>query len=640
MAVGERWQLVVRLKRPSGYANPGGFDRELWFFRQQIHATGYVRRDERNRRIGSVQLMPLARLRNHLAESLAPATVERPAMALIQALTIGERVAITPAQWQVLRATGTSHLMAISGLHISLVAGLCFWCMQMAWARLAVLAAWLPAVHAAAMAAIIGAALYALLSGFAVPAQRALIMVSVFMLAILTGRRLGFPVVIAVAARLTLLFNPLSLLAAGWWLSFSAVGIIAWFITGRTGRLQRVRKWVFMPVVLALCMAPLLLLFFQQVSLVAPLANILAVPWVSVLVVPVALLGVVLHGMHDTAGLALFSLAAWLLERMWQLLEWLAKFELALITWPQPTAWAMLTAAAGLALLWVPRGVPARWPGLLLLLPLLMPARDLPAPGEVWLTLLDVGQGLSAVIRTTRHVLVYDTGPAFGESFDTGQAIVAPYLWYQGVRHIDRLLISHGDNDHIGGAASVLATFPVDEVLSSVPSARLARDARVCQRGMRWNWDGVEFVLLHPPNDLVGDGNDASCVLRIRTADGQGILLTGDIEAAAERMLLASVAAHELASTVLVVPHHGSKTSSTPDFLQAIDPQLALVPAGHQNRYRLPHPTVTARYATQGSTLLETGRSGAITVRLSPHGSPIQLTRFRHAHPRVWRRAE
>ena len=639
MAIGERWQLAVRLKHPAGYANPGGFDYELWLFRQHIRATGYVRDDVRNRRIAPARMMPLARLRSRLADAMAAPASELPSMALVQALTIGARDLISPTQWQVLRATGTSHLMAISGLHISLVAGLCFWCGQFTWSRASTLAARLPAARAAAVAAMSGALLYALLSGFAIPAQRALIMVTVLMLALMTGRRIGFPGVIGVAAIVTLLMDPLSLLSPGWWLSFSAVSIIAWFVIGRAGHRQRTRHWLFMPVVLAVCMGPLLLLFFQQVSLVAPLANILAVPWVSVLVVPLSLAGVVLHGISATAGLALLKLAAWFLALLWHLLEWLASFEHALFDWPQPAAWVLATAAAGVALLCVPRGVPARWPAALLLLPLLVPARVQPAPGEVWLTLLDVGQGLAAVIRTARHVLVYDTGPAFGEDFDTGRAVIAPYLRHQGIRHIDRLLISHADNDHIGGAASLLASFSVDEILTSVPSAFAARHAQACTRGLHWTWDEVEFTLLHPPADAAYQGNDASCVLHIRTADGRGVLLPGDIEQAAERTLL-DFAGTQLASTVLIVPHHGSKTSSTPAFVRAVDPQLALLPAGYRNRYHFPHPAVTARYTAQGSDLLQTGHSGAITVRLSPLGEPPAVSRYRQVHPRLWRRPE
>jgi competence protein ComEC len=639
VAAAERWQLAVRLKPPAGYANAGGFDYELWLFRQGIRATGYVRNDDRNRRIKPGRLAPLAALRNRLATSIETQAGDLPSMTLVQALTIGERSRISGDQWQVLRATGTSHLMAISGLHISLVAGLVYWCVQLAWTRSTALSVRIPAVHAAALAALLGALLYALLSGFAIPAQRALVMVSVLMLAIMSGRRVAFAPVIGVAAVVTLLIDPASLLSAGWWLSFWAVSAIAWFAVGREGLRLRTRRWLFMPVVLAVCMTPMLLMFFQQVSLVAPVANIVAVPWVSFLVVPLALAGAMLHGLSEAAGLAVLQASAWLLDWLWYGLEWLAASRFSLLDWPQPPPWVLVTTSMGVAVLCLPRGVPGRWMAVLLLLPLLFSPRPQPAHGEVWMTLLDVGQGLAAVVRTATHTLVYDAGPAFGEDFDTGQAVIAPYLRYLGVHHIDRLVISHGDNDHIGGADSLLQAFPVDNILTSVPAAFAGGRALRCSRGMHWSWDGVEFMLLHPARDDAHRGNNASCVLKIRIAGGQGLLLPGDIEQEVERDLLRREG-DNLASTVLVVPHHGSRTSSTVPFVAAVDPALALVPAGYRNRYRLPRPQVIARYTERGTQVLGTGQSGAITVRLSPHSARPEVTRLRRSWPRLWRRPE
>jgi competence protein ComEC len=639
VAAGERWQLAVRLKQPAGYANAGGFDYELWLFRQRIRAIGYVRTDERNRRIDSGHTSRITRLRNHLATSIETRAAGLPSMALVQALTIGERSRISSEQWRVLRVTGTSHLMAISGLHISLVAGLVFWCMRFAWSRSSTLSMRLPAVRAAAIAALLAALLYALLSGFAIPAQRALIMVSVLMFAVISGHRISFSSVISLAAVVTVLRDPLALLSAGWWLSFWAVSVIAWFVVGREGVQLRRQHWLYMPVMLAVCMAPLLLLFFQQVSLVAPLANIVAVPWVSFTVVPLALAGSLLHGLSEAAGLWVMQASAWLLDLLWYGLEWLAACEPCLLDWPQPAPWILVTTAFGVAVLCVPRGVPGRWIAALLLLPLFFPTRPQPADGEVWMTLLDVGQGLAAVVRTASHTLVYDTGPAYGEDFDTGRAVIAPYLRYLGVRRIDRLIVSHGDNDHIGGAHSLLQAFPVDGVLTSVPDAFAGKRVQPCTRGMQWSWDGVEFALLHPAGDDAYQGNDASCVLQIRIAGGQGLLLPGDIEEQGERDLLRR-AGDELSSTVLVVPHHGSRTSSTAAFVRAVDPAVALVPAGYRNRYGFPRPEVVARYAARNSQVLETGRSGAITVRLLPHSTRPQITRFRRIWPRLWRRPE
>ncbi|MDX1697978.1 MAG: ComEC/Rec2 family competence protein, partial [Thiohalobacterales bacterium] len=355
-AAGERWQLAVRLKQPHGYANPGGFDFELWLFQKRIRATGYVRTDKRNTRLGQGRLPALAGLRNRLSDATASLTESRPSLALVQALTIGERSRITSAQWQVLRATGTGHLMAISGLHISLVAGLVFWCTRRAWSCSARLSARLPAPYGAAAAALAAAVLYALLSGFAIPAQRALIMVGMFMLALVAGRRGSFPTVIVTAALATLLLDPLAMLASGWWLSFWAVAVIAWFTLGRQGQQPRLRRWLLMPVVLAFCMTPLLLVFFQQVSLVAPLANVIAVPWVSFLVVPLALTGTLLFPASEGVGLSLLQASAWLIEMLWIFLDWLAASPAALLDGSQPPAWRLLLAVPGVALVCLPRG--------------------------------------------------------------------------------------------------------------------------------------------------------------------------------------------------------------------------------------------------------------------------------------------
>ncbi len=618
---GERWTFAVRLRQPGGYANPGGFDYEQWLYRERIRATGYVRADDRNRHIGTGSVSVIDSIRSSLSATMAVDAGTRPSMALVQALTVGQRNRISQDQWQILRATGTSHLMAISGLHISLVAGLVFGCVRFAWARSAMLATRLLPVRAAALAALLAATLYALLSGFAIPAQRALIMVALLMVALMSGRRATFPGVISMAALVTLLMDPVAILSAGWWLSFSAVTIIAWFSIGRSGYRYPSSRWFMMPVMLAICMMPLLILFFQQVSLVAPLANIVAVPWVSFLVVPLALAGVVLCTFSEAAGLVVLQLSAWILDVLWQALAWLADLDIALASWPQPAGSQLLLASLGVACLFLPRGMPGRWAGVMLLLPMLLATHVQPAPNEVRVSLLDVGQGLSAVIRTARHTLVYDTGPAFGSHFDTGRAVLVPYLRSQGTTHVDRLVISHGDNDHIGGARSMLAVYPADEVLSSVPFEYDGHAATACRRGMQWSWDGVMFTLMHPQAGDGHSGNDASCVLRISVAGGLRLLLTGDIERAGEHDLLVHYG-EELKSSVLVVPHHGSRTSSTASFIAAVNPDLALVPAGHRNRYRFPRPEVMARYKENGSRMLETGKSGAISVILRPHAPP------------------
>jgi len=428
-------------------SNPGGFDYERWLFQQGIRATGYIRKDkERNRRLAAGSVSLLSQFRNRLMTAFDALQVDRPSMAMIRALTIGDRSAVSPEQWSILRATGTSHLMAISGLHISLVAGLVFWIARRVWLRCTRLTEAIPASKGAAVIGLVAALLYALLAGFGIPSRRAFIMVSVLTLAIVFDRHASLFQAIGLAVLVTLLIDPLSVLSAGWWLSFWAVTIIAFLITGRYGRQGFAQKWINLHFVLAFAMLPLLLLFFQEASLIAPLANIIAVPWVSLAVVPVALAGTVIYALNETAGGLLLQLASGLLAAVWLLLEWLSRLDYALWRQHAPVAWTLLPAVFGLAVLFMPRGLPGRWTGGLLLLPLFFTTPEGPAHGEARVTLLDVGQGLAAVVQTEHHTLVYDTGPRFSATFDTGQAVVVPFLRHQGIQRLDALVISHGDS--------------------------------------------------------------------------------------------------------------------------------------------------------------------------------------------------
>lgn len=634
-APGERWQLAVRLRRPRGYANPGGFDYERWLLQQRISATGYIREDDRNQRTGSAAPPVLTAFRQRVAAAATAQVDSLAVMSMLPALTVGIRDAMTDSQWQVLRATGTSHLVAISGLHISLVAGLLFGLTNYAWARSARLLEFVPARRAAAAVALSAATLYALLAGFGIPAQRALAMIAVVTGALLLRRHIDFIRTIAIAALASLLIDPLSMLSAGWWLSFWAVCVIAWFTGGRQEHRTAMRRWLLMPVAVALGMTPLLAGIFQQYAPLAPLANIIAVPWVSLLVVPAALAGTAAFLFNETAGVLLLQGAGWLLHLAWQGLAYMAGLPFALSAISQPSLAVLLAGMAGLLLLSLPRGVPGRWPGLVLLLPMVAGDGAGPAKGDAWLTVLDVGQGLAAVVQTATHVLVFDTGPRRGKSFDTGAAVLVPYLRSAGIRSIDALLVSHGDNDHAGGVRSLLAEVPARRVLSSVPDRLPVAKAQPCQRGQSWVWDEVRFSVEHPaPGDRLA-GNDGSCVLRITTRDGRSILLTGDIEATGERLLLDRAAAG-LAADVLVVPHHGSRTSSTAALVEAVAPQVAIVPAAYDNRYGFPADEVVQRYLGAGARVVQTGDSGAVSVCLTGSTGTISVSRYRTQVRRYW----
>ena len=631
---GEVWQLAVRLKRPHGFSNPGGFDYERWLFQQGIRATGYVRKDQRNRKISDSSIGIISKLRYKLIAAYEESDSGLVAASMVRALTIGDRSSISPDQWDTLRATGTTHLMAISGLHISLVAGLVFWWVRTIWLRCGRLVEVIPARKVAAVCALVAALLYAMLSGFGIPARRALIMVSVLMLAIVSDRSSSLITAISIAAVLTLLVDPLSILSAGWWLSFWAVTVIAYVTSGRQGKQGMGQKWGGMHVVLTICMFPLLLDIFQQASLIAPVANFIAVPWVGMVVVPLALVGTLIFTVSETVGEVLLDTAARLLDLIWPGLEWLAGLEFAL--WQQqPVGWTLPVAITGVLLLCVPRGISGRWSGLLLILPMFLVQPAVPKQGEAWVTLLDVGQGLSTVIQTRRHTLVYDTGPKFSASFDTGQAVIVPFLRYRGIRRVDTLIISHGDNDHIGGARSLLAQYPASRIISSVPGELPDNKVAHCRRGDQWQWDGVLFTVLHPESGDGHEGNNASCVLRVETPGGQSVLLTGDIEKSAEQALL-NEQRDKLPADILVVPHHGSSTSSSRKFIAVVNPAIALFPAGYRNRYHFPVPAVVARYADMGAAMYETGRHGAIMLKLASTSEKPEIRLQRDESPHYW----
>jgi len=628
---GERWQLLVRLKRPRGFANPGGFDYERWLFAQGIRATGYVRRSNDNQRLARTGEAWVQRYREFLSNRIGVFAGDTPATGLLQALAVGERSGISEAQWEVLRRTGTAHLMAISGLHVGLVAGLAFLVCRKTWERLGNKERW-PAPAVAAVCAIVTAGVYALLAGFQVPAQRALIMVAIWMLSILFGGKPSAWRVWSLAMWTVLLVNPLSVLSAGFWLSFGAVAWILYLTGGRHGVLPRWRRVIGMQIGLIVGLTPLLWLWFNQISVTAPLANLVAIPAVSCLVVPLVLLGTLCTPLVPAIAQWTLQLAGYALTAVWWLLEWLAALPGGLLHVPAVPLLLHAAVAVGLVLWLAPRALPSRSLGLALLLPVFCTIPERPGDGAVWLTLLDVGQGLAAVVETRKHRLLYDAGPAFRHGLNTGNAVVVPYLVSRGYHHIDRLVISHGDNDHSGGGHAVFRQVDVGRIQAGEPEQLLWARSTRCQAGDRWVWDEVVFEYLAP--SAGGEGNNASCVLRVETADGQVVLLPGDIEVAVEQHLV-ETQREKLAADVLVAPHHGSRTSSSQVFVDAVRPRLVLFPVGYGNRFGFPKAEIAERYHRAGAVLLDSASAGAIQLRLQPHKAP--LTVIDRQQGRYWR---
>jgi competence protein ComEC len=629
---GESWHLKLSLRRPRGMLNPGGFDYEQWLFAQNIRAVGYVRDSRDNRRLdeqGAANFWPPQVWRQAIYDRLSAALAGSPVAGLIEALTMGADDGITQEQWEVLRRTGTTHLIAISGSHVGLVAAVAFFLTRWLCARLGVLR-W-PPPRIAAMAGFAAALLYSALADFAIPTQRALVMIAVAMGAVALQRNLNPTHVLAAAALAVVLYDPMAVTAPGFWLSFGAVALIAYGIAGRVAPITGWRALARINWVTALGLAPLLLLFFRQVSLVSPLANLLAVPVLGTLLVPVCLSGALLLPIVPDAGEALLRLAEFILAWFWPALERLSALPLAQWNHAEPPFWTIPLALLGTLLLLAPRGIPARWLGLVLLLPggAWQPER-LP-PGEFRLVVLDVGQGLASVVETRHRALVFDTGPRLGPNFDMGRAVIEPYLRRQGIGRIDVLVVSHGDLDHIGGARSVLTRFPVGTAYTSVPEQMPAFAAVPCAAGQRWTWDGVAFEMLGPVGKSDKE-NDNSCVLRVQ-GQGGSALLTGDIERTAEHLLVGRYGG-QLRSDVLVVPHHGSNTSSTAEFLEAVRPRCALFPLGYLNRFGFPHRAVLARFGAIGTELRDTAAGGALSATTGPDG--LRLSAWREEHPRYW----
>ncbi len=611
---GERWRMTARLRAPRGFANPGGFDYERYLYRRGIAATGYLRSDAAARRIAPAGAS-LDGLRERLASRVRAALAGRPAGRIVPALVLGVRDGLDGEHRALLQATGTAHLFAISGLHIGLVAGFVLLAVRAFWARWPALARRLAAPRAGAVAGLAAALLYAGLAGFALPTVRALVMLAMLLGARIALRATAPGTGLGRALAVVLALDPEAPLGAGFWLSFSAVAALLLLHGARPQAMRRRRWWrqgLVTQLWMGLAMAPVLLHLYGRVPLLAPLANALAIPWVGVVVVPVLLLGTLLLIPFPAAGTALLHLGATALDLLWPLLSTLAGWDPGWGAVGAPGALAIGTAVIALALIAAPPATPGRRLALALLAPALLGAARRPPPGGFELMVLDVGQGLAAVVRTRNHLLVYDAGPRYRSGFDAGAAVLVPYLRRLGARRIDVLVLSHRDRDHRGGAESLRRALPVETTVAGDPEA----GERRCLAGQRWRWDGVVLEVLHPRAGERWSGNDRSCVLRV-AGPGGAVLLTGDLELDGEQALVARLGA-ALHAAVLVVPHHGSATSSGAALLDAVRPHHALLSRGYRNRFALPAASVIARYRARGVAIHDTALDGALRVSAFP----------------------
>lgn len=618
LRAGEEWELEVRLKRPHSLLNPGGFDYEKWLFSKGIRATGYVVNPTHARkRRETTWRYTITQVRAYLQQKIHIHLQGEPTEGLISALIMGAQNGIRNEQWQIMRATGTNHLMAIAGVHIAFVSGFLYALVNFLWRRSPRCVLALPAQTAAACAALLTAIFYSALAGFALPTQRALVMLFVLMIGLLLRRTLHPWNAFLLALLLVVLWDPLCTLSISFWLSFGAVFAIIYGISGRIKPTGLWWKYGRVQWVITLALIPMTLALFQQSSLISLVANLIAVPAVGILVLPLCLSGALFSLFFPFLGHGLLWASAKIIAVIWEVLRWLGNIEGAVWQHSVPNVWVLLAAVIGILWLLAPRGFPARGMGLFWISPMLFYFPAAPPAGIAKLTLLDVGQGLSAVVQTQHHALVFDTGLPMGKNEDSAGRVILPFLQTAGVHTIDTLIVSHGDADHIGGTRTLLEGIPVRRVLTSVPmhAAFENRRAETCHAGDSWKWDGVTFQLLYPPPALLGQGNNSSCVLRIATKTG-AILLTGDIEKPAENYLVAQYQKNTLSAEILIAPHHGSRTSSTPDFISAVHPYYVFFPTGYKNRYGFPNKIIIERYKQAGVRMLNSTETGAISIEI------------------------
>lgn len=632
---GQRWRLTVRLRQPRGLSNPGSFDYASYLFQAGIRATGYVNTRhafellDENATVASTESFRF--LWNQTLSSLLDG---RQFAGLIKALALGYRYEMTAMQWQVLQKTGTSHLMAISGLHVGMIAAFSLILFQMLFAVVLGQSRRYSPRQMAALFTMFVVWGYSLAAGFSVPTQRAAVMISVLLLCSLSKRHLSKSWALGIALWVVLLLAPFSVLSVSFWLSFTAVIVIFLILAVCEKQTSKLKTFFAVHVGLTLGLMPMTALYFQQVSLVTPLANFVAVPVVSFILLPLIWLGSLLAWLNPPLADIAFNLAEWVCDYLWRYLSYLAQWSWSSLAVSQWMSYGLAFMVLMVVIYFVSIKTQYKYilSGILVFV-FCGFGYSFHDSAVYKMSVLDVGQGLAIVVQTKNHVMVYDAGAALGPSYNMGNRVVVPFLRHQGIRQIDKLVISHGDNDHLGGAEAIHDMMKVNDVISGNPDMISWRSASHCRAGMKWIWDAVHFEVLHPSKRYKVRNNN-SCVIQISVGNKR-FLLTGDIEATVERELVAS-AGQQLQADVLVVAHHGSKTSSTTEFLSKVQPAFAIVSAGYKNRYRQPHSSVIERFKSLSTQIINTAEAGAIMMKMLRFDSDIFVTNYRDQHRRFW----
>ena len=626
----DTWKLLVKIKHKNSYQNKGGFDYEKWLFYQQFDATGYVRHSDNNKLILKSSSLSINSIRQNIRNTLSTHLAELPFLGVINALVIGDRSLINRDHWDLFKSTNTTHLSVISGLHIGLISGLIFVLSSFLWRRCISCVSRLPAMVLGAYFGMLSAFLYALIAGFSVPTQRAFIMAGVVFLSIILRRQHSAWQLYGIALISVLFFNPLSVFSVGFWLSFYVVAVIIYGAGQHKDRHWFLRL-LYIQLLISLATLPLIAWFFHSGSTLSPVANLIAIPVFSFITTPLSLLGVLFLylDLEFLSGLS-FSIANQSLVYLSILLQFLKEIDFNLWHHTQNSSIDLILLIIAVLFTLLPGALKLRKISLLLILIIWFHPIEKIKHGEVLVTILDVGQGLSQVVRTKNHTLLFDTGAKYPSGFNMGDAVINPYLDSQQIDLLDIIVISHGDNDHIGGLTSILKNNNSQKILTSIPG-KIPEMASLCQSQPSWQWDGITFQMLNLDHNFTG--NNASCVLKISNQK-HSIMLTGDIEKKAELHLI-DIWGDQLQSDILISPHHGSKTSSSEQFLTVVKPKWVVISSGYKNRFNHPAKAVVTRYQEHKIKTLNTNCTGQIDIQI---GSNISFIPYRAAHKRYYQR--
>jgi competence protein ComEC len=633
LSAGQIWNLTVKLKRIHGLRNPSGFDYDKWAFANNIIAKGYVINKSNNKQLKNLNdtyLIPF--IRNHISDQIARILASYSVSPFVLALTVGDKHLISKEAWNVLQATGTSHLMAISGLHIGLIATLVFFLIKYLWRIFPSLCLLMASQQAAAIISFLSALIYSALAGFAVPTQRALIMLFIVLFALWCKRSLVVWYGFAFAIFMVLFLDPLSVLSMSFWLSFSAVGVILYGLTGRMRQSNKLMQLLKIQWIVGLGLIPLSLLFFQKASMISFIANIISIPWVSFIVVPSSLLGTALLVINHQLASYCFIFSAWNMQYVWHMLQYFSQFHFSFFKYHLVNFISFIFLAISLLLLLAPKGFPVKYLAILLLLPVFLKASNKPNNAILKFRVFDIGQGSAIFLQEGSKTLLYDTGPGFPGQSSAAEQTIIPYLKAKGITSINDLIISHFDSDHSGGFKAIINNFQVKNIYT--PLSGKAHWQR-CQSGKKWQWIHAKFIFLSPPKNWQGKKrNNQSCVLKVTYGNHQ-ILLPGDIEKNTEKYL---VKHHkkQLKSDVLLLPHHGSKTSSTWPFVKAVTPKIIIATTGYRNRFHFPRKNIVWRYEWLGAKLYNTAVSGMISIDFNLAQSQFYVEQYLVKNIHLW----